>query len=213
MPEELRHPCLLHGPAPGGRAARQGVSQGCLHSVWDTSFVPASDERTHVPPSHAAAEHSSTVARLTKHAREPGADGVQVPRGAEVRHWAQGALQFVERTATERAGEPASARTVCLCGVAGTVAYSMIGARARRILALWACRLHRSAGQWVPRGCTLVLLVWLEPRRSVHRRVCDHAAVCCCDLACSLGAHVSCLWLKACSSRLGLLRVETGAVQ
>ncbi len=47
-----------------------------------------------------------------------------------MRRWAEGALAFIERVAAERGGGlPATARTVALCGVAGTVAYSMIGAR------------------------------------------------------------------------------------
>lgn len=47
-----------------------------------------------------------------------------------MRRWAEGVLAFIERMAAERAGgRPATARTVALCGVAGTVAYSMIGAR------------------------------------------------------------------------------------
>ncbi|KAK9825930.1 hypothetical protein WJX81_007732 [Elliptochloris bilobata] len=47
---------------------------------------------------------------------------------AEVRRWAEGAVEFIERVAAQRAGGlPAAARTVALCGVAGTVAYSMLG--------------------------------------------------------------------------------------
>ena len=49
---------------------------------------------------------------------------------AEVRRWAEGTLEFIECMAAQRAGGLlATARTMALCGVAGTVAYSMIGAR------------------------------------------------------------------------------------
>ncbi len=128
MPEELRHACCTDQRLAGVRCAGAYCRASCT-LCRTQHVVPASDERTHVPASLAVAEHGSTATRLTKHAREPKADGVWAARGAEVRRWAQGALQFVERTATERAGKPATARTVCLCGVAGTVAYSMIGAR------------------------------------------------------------------------------------
>lgn len=49
---------------------------------------------------------------------------------SEVRRWAERALEFIEGVAAARAGGlPAAARTLALCGVAGMVAFSMIGAR------------------------------------------------------------------------------------
>ena len=45
----------------------------------------------------------------------------------QLKRLAEQALAFVERVASQRAGEPARARTVAFCGSQGTVAYSMIG--------------------------------------------------------------------------------------
>ena len=45
-----------------------------------------------------------------------------------MRQWAEGAIALVEGIAAERAGgQPASVRTMRLCGTAGLVAFSMIG--------------------------------------------------------------------------------------
>ena len=47
---------------------------------------------------------------------------------AAMRQWAEAAISLVEAIAAERAdGQPASVRTVRLCGTAGLVAFSMIG--------------------------------------------------------------------------------------
>ena len=45
-----------------------------------------------------------------------------------MRRWAEEAIGLIEGVAAERAGgQPATVRTVRLCGTAGLVAFSMIG--------------------------------------------------------------------------------------
>jgi hypothetical protein len=45
-----------------------------------------------------------------------------------MRRWAEEAIGLIEGVAAERAGgQPATVRTVTLCGTAGLVAFSMIG--------------------------------------------------------------------------------------
>ena len=49
-------------------------------------------------------------------------------RPADLRRWAGEAISLLEGVAAERAGgQPATVRTVRLCGTAGLVAFSMIG--------------------------------------------------------------------------------------
>lgn len=49
---------------------------------------------------------------------------------ADLRQWAGEAISLLEEVAAKRAGgQPATVRTVRLCGAAGLVAFSMIGER------------------------------------------------------------------------------------
>lgn len=51
-----------------------------------------------------------------------------------LRKLAEAALPFIERVATQRAGQEARARTMAFCGFDGTVAYSMIGEHGQQFL-------------------------------------------------------------------------------
>ncbi|KAK9811730.1 hypothetical protein WJX72_009209 [[Myrmecia] bisecta] len=80
--------------------------------------------RTCLPVSPGRAGSSVKVVRLCD-------EGEQAPEGLSlqrVQAWAEAAKGFVEQMARQRAGgQPATARTIAHCGLAGTVAYSMIG--------------------------------------------------------------------------------------
>ena len=84
-----------------------------------------------LPSAHTqhALEHrlAPSLLHLQRHQRVRA--GLKLPwRPAAMRQWAEGAIALVEGIAAERAGgQPASVRTVRLCGTAGLVAFSMIG--------------------------------------------------------------------------------------